>query len=118
VVHGVVTVKEYNPNNYLQDLSEGWGQYGHLALASSSKAIYISKDFGDENIFKERTYFVNFKLDYKLKELLGFPGMFSNITVALHTFLSLLALVASDERTFNMFKQVKKYYRSTRDKIV
>jgi hypothetical protein len=95
-----------------------------LALASSSKAIYISKDFGDENIFKERTYFVNFKLDYKVKELLqeilalGFSGMFSYITVALHTFLSLLALVASDERTFNLFKQVKKYYHSTMDKIV
>jgi hypothetical protein len=38
----------------------GGRQKGHLALASSSKDAYISKDLGDETIFLRRTYSVKF----------------------------------------------------------
>jgi hypothetical protein len=40
-------------------------------------------------------------------------GVFPNITIALHIFVSLPAYVASGECTFNVLKQVKSYYCST-----
>jgi hypothetical protein len=55
-------------------------------------------------------------LDCKPKELLqeilelGLSEAFPNITIALLIFVSLPASVASGERTFNVLKQVNKYY--------
>ncbi|CAM4709907.1 unnamed protein product [Lepidochelys kempii] len=79
----------------------------------------ISKDLSDEVIFLKQIYSINCKLDCKPKELLqeilecGLSGVFPNITIALHIFVSLPASVASGECTFNVLKQVKNYLRST-----
>jgi hypothetical protein len=43
---------------------------------------------------------------------LRLSGVFPNITIALHIFISLPLSVASGECTFNVLKQVKKYYLS------
>jgi predicted nucleotide-binding protein (sugar kinase/HSP70/actin superfamily) len=51
---------------------------------------------------------------------LGLTGVFPNITIALHIFINLPASVARGERTFNVLKRVKNYYRSSmgQDKLV
>jgi hypothetical protein len=86
---------------------------------SSSKDAYISKDFGVETTFLKRTSSMNFQLDCIPKELLqdtiklGLTGVFPNITIALHIFVTLPASVALGECTFNVLKKVKNYYCST-----
>jgi hypothetical protein len=65
----------------------------------------------------QKDLFRELKLDWKLKELiqeileLGSSGVFPNIPIALRFFVSLPASLASGERSFNVFKQVKNCYR-------
>jgi hypothetical protein len=47
---------------------------------------------------------------------LELSGVFPNITIALHIFVSLHASVASDEHTLNVLEQDKNYYCSSMDK--
>jgi hypothetical protein len=78
----------------------------------------MSKDLGGEIIFP-KIKIVNFKLDYKSKELLQeileleLSGVFPNITIAPRILVSLPASAASGKCAFNMLKQVKIYSRST-----
>jgi hypothetical protein len=58
---------------------------------------------------------VNFNVDCKPRELLQelvVSRAFPNVIIALRIFVSLPASVASSERTFNVLKQARKYYRS------
>jgi hypothetical protein len=59
-------------------------------------------------------FFLNCLLKELLQEMLrlGLSGVFPNITIALHILISLPSSVASGECTFNVLKQVKKYYLS------